>query len=43
MLVGGLHGWKGQLLSRGFRRQTLWHQPDLHLGVGTFGGLVLVV
>ena len=37
-----LHGWVGQLLLRDFRGQTLWHQSDLRLGVGTFCGQALV-
>ena len=29
-----LHGWVGQLLSQGFRGQTLWHQSNLLWGLG---------
>ena len=27
-----LHGWVGQLLSRGFRGRTLWHRSNLFWG-----------
>ena len=29
-----LHGWVGQLLSRGFRGRTLWHWSNLLWGLG---------